>query len=309
MGDSTLDTLHKSLDVLKVLRCNMTGFFQLLGNGFKVEGVDAEAPEDKEKATKIVLITETNKLKENFTELEQSVMGLNHPAGPFNLGSTSYVSQEVAPDRVPLYTQLIDSYKWMEKVHEYSSTAHPLLSQNSLKRTYFNASITAKRRRSLVNNYIVGPDAVNSAIMAFSNSFNDIDINITRPLGSNAVLNIMLGRTLRAVVILKGWLIEWVVIRGFNEDMTKDDGALDLWSESRYKVFQKVTDNANAAMLHFVAPTHPELSVRSFLTWLHSYITLFIQPCKKCGLHLSNNLPPTWRDLRTLEPYHEECKP
>lgn len=51
-----------------------------------------------------------------YRELEQTVMGLSHPAGPFNLGNTIYVNQEVAPDRVPLYTQLVDSYKWMEKV-------------------------------------------------------------------------------------------------------------------------------------------------------------------------------------------------
>ncbi|CAL8113523.1 unnamed protein product [Orchesella dallaii] len=309
MSDSTLDTLHKSLDVIKILRCNMTGFFQLVGAGFRIDGTETDSQEDREKATRAVLIAETQKLKDNFTELEQAVLSLSHPAGPFNLGNTLYVNQEVAPDRVPLYTQLVDSYKWMEKVHEYSGTAYPVLSQNSLKRTYFNASISAKRRRSLVNSYIVAPEAVNSAIMGFSNSFNDIDIQILRPLGSNAVLNIILGRTLRSVAILKGWLIEWVVIRGFNEDMTKEDGTLNLWSESKYKVFQKVTDNANAAMLHFCAPTHPELSVKSFLTWLHSYITLFTQPCKKCGLHLSNNLPPTWRDLRTLDPYHEECKP
>jgi mediator of RNA polymerase II transcription subunit 27 len=79
------------------------------------------------------------------------------------------------------------------------------------------------------------------------------------------LLQITLGRTLKAVVILKGWLMEWVVVRGTAEDMLKEDGTLDLWSESRYKVFQKVTDNANAAMLHFCAPTQPELSVRSFM--------------------------------------------
>lgn len=43
-------------------------------------------------------------------------MSLTPPAGPFNLGNTLYVNQEVAPDRVPLYSQLVDSYKWMEKV-------------------------------------------------------------------------------------------------------------------------------------------------------------------------------------------------
>lgn len=78
------------------------------------------------------------------------------------------------------------------QVHEYSNTAHPVIGQNSLKRTYFNASMTAKRRRSLVNSYIVAPDAVNNAVMTFSNSFNDTDITITRPLGSNAVLNVRL---------------------------------------------------------------------------------------------------------------------
>jgi mediator of RNA polymerase II transcription subunit 27 len=67
------------------------------------------------------------------------------------------------------------------------------------------------------------------------------------------------------VVILKGWLIEWVVVRSPNEEMSKEDGSLDLWSESRFKVFQKVTDNANAAMLHYCVPSHPELSVRSFM--------------------------------------------
>lgn len=43
-------------------------------------------------------------------------------------------------------------------------------------------------------------------------------------------------------------------------------------------------------------------------TWLHSYVKLFCEPCKKCGNHLLNTYPPTWRDLRTLEPLHEECK-
>jgi len=94
-----------------------------------------------------------------------------------------------------------------------------------------------------------------------------------------------------------------------HRDMSTESGELDLWTESKYKIFQKVTDNANAAMLHFHVPIHPELSVRSYITWFHSYVSLFSQPCKKCGLHLVNNLPPTWRDLRSLEPFHEECKP
>jgi len=53
-------------------------------------------------------------------------------------------------------------------------------------------------------------------------------------------------------------MIEWVVVRGHNE-------TLDVWTESRHKVFRKVTENAHAAMLHFSSPTLPELAVRSFM--------------------------------------------
>lgn len=160
--------------------------------------------------------------------------------------------------------------------------------------------------------------------------FSDMTVNISRPFATNAVLQITLGRVLKAVVAFKGLMIEWVVVRGYTESM-------DLWTESRHKVFRKVTENSHAAMLHFYSPTLPELAVRSFMvskylavflylikitlhninktniytfqTWFHSFNTLFSEPCKKCGNHLHNALPPTWRDFRTLEPFHEECKP
>lgn len=96
-------------------------------------------------------------------------------------------------------------------------------------------------------------------------------------------------------------MIEWVVVKAHSESN-------DLWTESRYKVFCRVTENCHAAMCHFHSPTMPELAVRSFMHWFHSYITLFSSPCKRCNDYLLNNLPPTWRDLRTLEPYHDECK-
>jgi hypothetical protein len=74
-----------------------------------------------------------------------------------------------------------------------------------------------------------------------------------------------LGRILKAVVAFKGLMIEWVLVKGFNEEFTNENGQLDLWTESRYQVFRKLTENANAAMLHFYSPTLPELAVRSFM--------------------------------------------
>lgn len=46
-----------------------------------------------------------------------------------------------------------------------------------------------------------------------------------------------------------------------------------------------------------------------FQTWLHSFVSLFTDVCKKCNYHLHNHMPPTWREFRTLDPFHEECKP
>ena len=36
-------------------------------------------------------------------------------------------------------------------------------------------------------------------------------------------------------------------------------------------MFQRITENANAAMLHFQSPIYPELAVQSFMTYLHSF--------------------------------------
>lgn len=67
MTDSTLDSLNKSLDLVKVLRGNMTGFFQQISAGFRVEGTESETPEEREKATKAQLVSEIQKLKDAFT--------------------------------------------------------------------------------------------------------------------------------------------------------------------------------------------------------------------------------------------------
>lgn len=187
------------------------------------------------------------------------------------------------------------------QVHEYSSIAHTILGQNNLKRTYTSSS-RSKRGRSHLSPHNVSPQQVEQFIVHFDRGFNqNMSITYNRPFTASTVLTVTLGHVLKASIALKGLMIERVVVKSYSE-------TVDLWTESRYKVFRKVTENAHAAMLHFSSPTLPELSVRSFFTWLHSFINLFNQPCKKCGMYLHSTLPPTWRDFRSLEPYHQECK-
>jgi hypothetical protein len=66
-------------------------------------------------------------------------------------------------------------------VREYSGVAGAVLFASSLKRTYFNVSMSAKRRST---------EDVNNSLAAIAASYNDMDVSVTRPLGSNAALNV-----------------------------------------------------------------------------------------------------------------------
>lgn len=76
-------------------------------------------------------------------------------AGPFTLGNTAFLSQETTLERQALYSKLVNSYKWIDKVHDYSQLAMQVLSANALKRSYFTNS--NKRRRPITSSHNVAP--------------------------------------------------------------------------------------------------------------------------------------------------------
>ncbi|KAK7868308.1 hypothetical protein R5R35_013893 [Gryllus longicercus] len=291
-----MEPFYTALNAVKVLRSSVGHVFDTLGNGVRAD----HGEENKDNKFLLELQELLSTVNVNLRELDQAVNSLTPPPGPFNLGNSTYLTQECTLERQALYADLVKSYKWTDKVHEYGNLAVTLFSQNSLKRSYINSS--SKRRRMQTSSHNVPPQTVDQVIGNIDRQFSDMSVTIQRPYATNAVLQITLGRILKAMAAFKGLMIEWVVVKGHGE-------TLDLWTESRHKVFRKVTENAHAAMLHFYSPTMPELAVRSFMTWFHSYNTLFSDPCKRCGNHLHSALPPTWRDFRTLEPFHEECKP
>ncbi|XP_029168146.1 mediator of RNA polymerase II transcription subunit 27 [Nylanderia fulva] len=293
-----MEQLQAALTAIKVLRSNVGQVFDSLGNGLRAEHGD----ENKESKYLLELQELLTTVNLNLRDVEQIISSLNPPPGPFNLASTTYLSQETTQERQALYSTLVNCYKWTDKVHEYSNVASTLLNQNSLKRSYTVATRTKKTRPFYTSSHNVSQAQVDSMLSTIERQFSDMTVSVSRPFASNAVLHVTLGHVLKALIAFKGLMIERVVIKGHFETM-------DLWTESRHKVFRKVTENAHAAMLHFHSLALPELAVRSFMTWLHGLNTLFSEPCKRCGLYLHSALPPTWRDFRTLEPYHQECKP
>ena len=111
---------------------------------------------------------------------------------------------------------------------------------------------------------------IDNVINSLCRSLGDnLKIETCRPYGSSTVLKITLGKIMKGIVVLKRLMVEWVVVKGATEDLLTEDEKIDMWGESRYKVFRKVTENANAAMLHFYSPAYPELAIRSFLVSKH----------------------------------------
>lgn len=65
---------------------------------------------------------------------------------------------------------------------------------------------------------------------------------------------------MKAALIFKGIMIEWVTVKGYDESF--DD---DIWAKSRHKVYRKVQEHTHSAMLHFYSPTLPDLAVKFFM--------------------------------------------
>lgn len=116
-------------------------------------------------------------------------------------------------------------------------------------------------------------------------------------------LQITLGRVLKAALIFKGIMIEWVTVKGFDESFDDVD---DLWSESRHHVFRKLQDHTHSAMLHFFSPTLPELAVKSFMAsanveiqiwrvrtklWFHYSVDMAAQLCET----VQRTVPEMWK--------------
>ncbi|XP_073816317.1 mediator complex subunit 27 [Musca autumnalis] len=293
-----MEKLNATLNAVKSLRSSVRQCFEQLADG------TAATEQSEDSRTKFLVEFQENysHINQQLREVETLINGLQPPLGPYYLGNTTYLAQEITQDRQAMYSQLVSSYKWIDKVHEHSLLAFNNLNLNNLRRSYTYCS--QKRGRvqyTSCNN--PDPEFIDNLFYNDISHTNTI-YKVCRPFSSNAVVIATISHVLKAAIICKGVLIEWVTVKGYDEPMEIDD----LWTESRYEVFRKVQEHTHSAMLHFFSPTQPELAVKSYMTWLNSYSKLFLEPCKRCAKYVSNGLPPTWRDLRTLEPFHEECK-
>ncbi|KAK0147487.1 Mediator of RNA polymerase II transcription subunit 27 [Merluccius polli] len=298
-----LEAFSQAINAIQALRSSVTRVFDSLKDGMK----NKETLEGREKAFITEFQDNLQSVNRDLNELERLSGLVGRPSESHPLHNSGLLSLDPVQDKTPLYSQLLQAYKWSNKYH--AGLASNLLNQQSLKRSANQMGASAKRRPKVQPSTLVPPPQyVDDVITRIGRMFPDMSIELFRPNGTSAVLLVSLGKVLKAIVVMRSLFIDRTIVRGFNENIYSEDGKLDIWSKSQYQVFQKVTDHATTALLHYQLPQMPDVVVRSFMTWLRSYIKLFQSPCQRCGRFLQDGLPPTWRDFRTLEAFHDTCR-
>jgi mediator of RNA polymerase II transcription subunit 27 len=167
------------------------------------------------------------------------------------------------------------------------------------------SSLAAARSESVVatfNPYIykICPSKVTSMLENLLKHCEHLEGSYSQPFGvSTGVLHVSINKVLKAILLMRGIVIDAVIVKAYHESFSNkaskvgsaasllaacaydqstsnnmssvnqfadlDIDEIDLWSESKYNVFRRLTHQANAAVLHFQYPTLPELAVKTFL--------------------------------------------
>lgn len=154
----------------------------------------------------------------------------------------------------------------------------------------------------------------------------------SQPFGSSTgVFQVSVNRVLKAILIMRGFVVDAIIVKAYHESFAiqasvkgssagllaesstspfvSPDDDIDLWTESKYAVFRKLTNQANGAILHFQYPSIPEIALKTFLNWFNSYADLFSATCSRCNSRLRKFMPPICRDFSIgFHPHHDSCK-
>ncbi|OXB69091.1 hypothetical protein ASZ78_009567 [Callipepla squamata] len=333
-----LEAFSQAIAAIQALRSSVTRVFDCLKDGMR----NKETLEGREKGFVAAFQESLHSVSRDLGELERLSNLVGKPSENHPLHNSGLLSLDPVQDKTPLYSQLLQAYKWSNKLQYHAGLASGLLNQQSLKRSANQMGVSAKRRpKAQPTTLVLPPQAglvatpelpilphdslregsekrikdlflllryVDDVINRIDRMFPEMSIQLSRPNGTSAMLLVTLGKVLKVIVVMRSLFIDRTIVKGYNENVYTDDGKLDIWSKSNYQVFQKVTDHATTALLHYQLPQMPDVVVRSFMTWLRSYIKLFQAPCQRCGKFLQDGLPPTWRDFRTLEAFHDTCR-
>lgn len=106
------------------------------------------------------------------------------PGASFTLANTGFLSHEINPERQNLYPQLVNRYKWHEKLINYSQHASQLIGQNALKRSFYSNKRrpTSSHNVSIahINKIINSLNFPNTSLKLYSQFVNSAIIHVSQ---------------------------------------------------------------------------------------------------------------------------------
>nr|XP_029493106.1 mediator of RNA polymerase II transcription subunit 27 isoform X3 [Oncorhynchus nerka] len=216
-----LEAFSQAINAIQALRSSVTRVFDSLKDGMK----NKETLEGREK----VFITEfqdnLQSVNRDLNELERLSTLVGRPSESHPLHNSGLLSLDPVQDKTPLYSQLLQAYKWSNKLQYHAGLASSLLNQQSLKRSANQMGASAKRRPKVQpSTLVLPPQYVDDVISRIGRMFPDMSIELFRPNGTSAVLLVTLGKVLKAIVVMRSLFIDRTIVRGFSENVYSEDG-------------------------------------------------------------------------------------
>ncbi|XP_055397440.1 mediator of RNA polymerase II transcription subunit 27 isoform X4 [Bubalus kerabau] len=124
-----------------------------------------------------------------FFELERLSNLVGKPSENHPLHNSGLLSLDPVQDKTPLYSQLLQAYKWSNKLQYHAGLASGLLNQQSLKRSANQMGVSAKRRpKAQPTTLVLPPQYVDDVISRIDRMFPEMTIHLSRPNGTSAML-------------------------------------------------------------------------------------------------------------------------
>ena len=226
------------------------------------------------------------------------------------------IGRPIRPTQLPLihsyfepelHEDLVASQKWTQKRLLYSDGVFHMMTQDNLFRCSRNLKLSFNQPLLRKTGLAATTKEVDDLVIKINNQFPLLRFRVWRRDASQleCTVEASVAGILIVVLSLNGMMITRVVARGITE---KSEGP-DLWVESQFQVFRRITEHINAALLQYANCEAPDTVFKSVITYAHSFISIFDKKCLGCDRFLVNNSPPTWRDYVMLTPFHVECRP
>ncbi|XP_039085526.1 mediator of RNA polymerase II transcription subunit 27 isoform X1 [Hyaena hyaena] len=216
-----LEAFAQAISAIQALRSSVSRVFDCLKDGMR----NKETLEGREKAFIAHFQDNLHSVNRDLNELERLSNLVGKPSENHPLHNSGLLSLDPVQDKTPLYSQLLQAYKWSNKLQYHAGLASGLLNQQSLKRSANQMGVSAKRRpKAQPTTLVLPPQYVDDVISRIDRMFPEMSIHLSRPNGTSAMLLVTLGKVLKVIVVMRSLFIDRTIVKGYNENVYTEDG-------------------------------------------------------------------------------------